>query len=114
MLRDAYVDDCARAVRRWNKVLGDEQIDFRFALPSARFNRKIGLQATHFCDPAGTPLSKEEWETNKDKWTPTEQDKKYVRGIMARVTERGKFANWITPPNRGIFGKPLDFEYVRL
>jgi benzoyl-CoA 2,3-dioxygenase component B len=30
------------------------------------------------------------------------------------VTEPGKFANWIAPPQHGIHGRPLDFEYVRL
>ncbi|MFQ5512684.1 MAG: benzoyl-CoA 2,3-epoxidase subunit BoxB [Candidatus Krumholzibacteriia bacterium] len=114
VLRDAYVDDCERAVRRWNKVLEDESIDFRFKLPSVRFNRKIGLQSTHFCDPEGTPLTGEEWEAGRHKWIPAEKEKEYVRGIMVPVHERGKFANWVTPPNRGIFGKPIDFEYVRL
>jgi benzoyl-CoA 2,3-dioxygenase component B len=33
--------------------------------------------------------------------------------LMARVTEPGKFANWIAPPARGINGMPVQFEYVR-
>jgi benzoyl-CoA 2,3-dioxygenase component B len=33
---------------------------------------------------------------------------------MQPVTERGKMANWIAPPARGINGQPEDFEYVRL
>jgi benzoyl-CoA 2,3-dioxygenase component B len=33
---------------------------------------------------------------------------------MKPVVEPGKFANWIAPPARGINGKPIDFEYVRL
>jgi benzoyl-CoA 2,3-dioxygenase component B len=30
------------------------------------------------------------------------------------VTEPGKFASWIAPPPRGINGRPIEFEYVRL
>jgi len=33
---------------------------------------------------------------------------------MRPVTERGRFANWIAPPARGVNGRPIDFEYVRL
>jgi benzoyl-CoA 2,3-dioxygenase component B len=29
------------------------------------------------------------------------------------VYEPGKFANYIAPPQRGIKGAPLNFEYVR-
>ena len=44
----------------------------------------------------------------------TAEDKQYVRDIMFQVSERGKFANWIAPPTRGVFGRPVDFEYVRM
>jgi benzoyl-CoA 2,3-dioxygenase component B len=37
-----------------------------------------------------------------------------VASLMKPVVEPGKFANWIAPPARGINGKPIDFEYVRL
>ncbi len=33
--------------------------------------------------------------------------------LMGAVTEPGKFANWIAPPGKGIYGQPLDFDYVR-
>lgn len=114
VLRDSYIDDCNRAVRRWNKVLEDEDIDFRFKLPSDRFNRKIGIHATRFADPDGRFLTKDEWEKRHNEWVPSEEEKAYVRSVMVPVKEPGKFANWITPPNRGISGKPIDFEYVRL
>jgi benzoyl-CoA 2,3-dioxygenase component B len=32
---------------------------------------------------------------------------------MGRVAEQGKFANWISPPARGINNQPADYEYVR-
>ena len=33
---------------------------------------------------------------------------------MLPVLERGKMANWIAAPERGVKGQPLDFEYIRL
>jgi benzoyl-CoA 2,3-dioxygenase component B len=33
---------------------------------------------------------------------------------MQKVTEPGKYANWIAPPPKGINGNPIDFEYVKL
>jgi benzoyl-CoA 2,3-dioxygenase component B len=32
---------------------------------------------------------------------------------MGRVVEPGKFANWISPPSRGINNQATDFQYVR-
>jgi benzoyl-CoA 2,3-dioxygenase component B len=114
VLRDTYVEDCNRALRRWNKVLEDEDIDYRMTLPSERFNRKIGIHATHHADPQGNFLTKDEWAARHHEWIPSPEEKQYVRDCMVLVKERGKFANWITPPNRGVHGQPIDFEYVRL
>jgi benzoyl-CoA 2,3-dioxygenase component B len=33
--------------------------------------------------------------------------------MASPVYERGKFANYIAPPRRGINQQPVDFEYVR-
>jgi len=33
---------------------------------------------------------------------------------MRPVREPGLMANWIAAPTKGIDGKPLDYEYVRL
>jgi benzoyl-CoA 2,3-dioxygenase component B len=33
---------------------------------------------------------------------------------MQPVYERGKMASWIAPPETGIKGRPVDYEYVRL
>ena len=59
-------------------------------------------------------LSEAEWDAKKHEWLPSEADAAYVGSLMQPVTERGKFANWIAPPARGINGQPTDFEYVRL
>ena len=40
-------------------------------------------------------------------------DRAYVASLMGRVTEPGRFANWIAPPARGIDNQPVEFEYVR-
>jgi benzoyl-CoA 2,3-dioxygenase component B len=32
---------------------------------------------------------------------------------MHPVRERGKIAQWIAPPARGVKGLPFDYEYVR-
>ena len=114
VLRDSYIEDANRALRRWNKVLESEGIEQRLTLPSERFNRKIGLHSAHHADPEGNFITKDEWEANRYKWMPSPEDKAYVRQCMVPVRELGKFANWITPPHRGVAGKPIDFEYVRL
>jgi len=114
VLRDGYVDDCQRGVDRWNKVLAEAGLDFRFALPSRRFHRRQGIFASGHFDPEGRPLSGEEWAGRKDAWLPSAADRAYVKGLQARpVRKPGEMANWIAPPPRGIDGKPLDFVYVR-
>ena len=47
-------------------------------------------------------------------WLPTPEDRAYVHSLMHAVTEPGKMAGWIAPPARGIDGKPVDYEYVKL
>jgi benzoyl-CoA 2,3-dioxygenase component B len=32
---------------------------------------------------------------------------------MGRVTDPGKFANWIAAPEKGINRQPVDIDYVR-
>jgi benzoyl-CoA 2,3-dioxygenase component B len=67
----------------------------------------------HF-DPAGQPMSADEWERRKSEWLPTTADKDYLRSIQSiPVYKPGQFANYIAPPPRGINRLPIDFEYVR-
>ncbi len=113
-LRDDYAADCARGVERWNKILAEHGIDFRLALPDHAFHRAIGTFAdTHF-SPQGKPLTEAEWQAGRGAWLPGDDDRAYVVSLMRPVTEPGRMAHWIAPPARGIDGKPLDFEYVRL
>jgi benzoyl-CoA 2,3-epoxidase subunit B len=44
---------------------------------------------------------------------PSEADRIYVKSLMVAVTDMGKCANWIAPPDRGINNNSFDFEYVR-
>jgi len=114
VLRDAYVEDCQRALQRWNKTLqkaGHESI--QIYLPEQRFNRKVGIYSGLPFDTNGGLISRAEFEAQRDTWLPTHEDKEYVRSVMTPVLEPGKMANWIAPPKRGINGQPLDFEYVR-
>jgi len=112
VLRDAYVEDCQKAVNRWNKHCAE--VGFTFTLPSRRFHRNQGQFAGRFFTPAGEEIAKEAYEAKVDEWLPSESDKAYVRSLMANpVFKPGHFANWIAPPARGINDKPIDFEYVR-
>ncbi|MGH9411134.1 MAG: benzoyl-CoA 2,3-epoxidase subunit BoxB, partial [Vicinamibacterales bacterium] len=114
VLRDWYVGDCQNGVTRWNKILDRYGISDHLRLPDRKFNRGIGMfSAVHF-DPLGHQLSDEEWERRKLEWLPSAADREYLLSIMASpVYEPGKFANYIAPPQRGIKGLPINFEYVR-
>ena len=62
----------------------------------------------------GNPISVAEFEAKKDQWLPTPLDTAFVKSLMNRVTEPGKMAAWIAPPDRGINANPVEYEYVRL
>jgi benzoyl-CoA 2,3-dioxygenase component B len=113
VLRDAYIDDNQRGVDRWNKMIADAGVNYTITLPSRRFNRTMGIYAGHHFDPAGNPISKEEFERRRDEWLPNASDRAWVKELMLPVLERGKMANWIAAPERGVKGQPLDFEYIR-
>jgi benzoyl-CoA 2,3-dioxygenase component B len=113
-LRDDYVDDCARGVARWNQVIQKAGVDFELRLPHRAFHRAIGAFAEVRVSPDGRVLGEAEWDARKHEWLPTAEDQAYIQSLMQPVVERGRFANWIAPPARGINGQPLDFEYVRL
>ncbi len=64
-------------------------------------------------DLNGAIISQAEFDTRKSDWLPTEADKAYIHSLMQPVTEIGKFANYIAPPQRGINRQPVEFEYVK-
>jgi benzoyl-CoA 2,3-dioxygenase component B len=114
VLRDEYITDCDRALRKWNKALEQEGVSTRLTLPSPRFHRHQGIYAGHHFNPAGELIGRDEFEANTPKWLLTPADNDYLISIMKPVYEPGKFANWIAPPSKGIEGQPVNFEYVRL
>ena len=113
-LRDSYVKDCTRVVKRWNRTLEKEGItNFRIELPHRRFHRRQGEYSSHHFDLQGNLVDAASWNAKRDEWLPTDEDRAYVESLMNPVHEPGQMANWVAAPNRGIHGKPLDFEYVR-
>jgi benzoyl-CoA 2,3-dioxygenase component B len=113
ILRDAYADDCAKALSRANRALEAAGLPNRLYLPSRRFHRHIGLYSGGHYDVEGTPIAAADFEARRGEWLPTADDLSYVRSLMRPVTDPGKMAQWIAPPRKGIHGMPLDFEYVR-
>ena len=50
VLRDEYVADCERVVKKWNRTLSKMDTEFRVALPDRKFHRRQGIYAgAHFC-----------------------------------------------------------------
>ncbi len=114
VLRQSYMKDCERVVKRWNAALEDEGSSFRLALPSSRFFRRQGIYADAHFSPAGELISAAEFQRHMADWLPTDEDRAYVQSLMQPVTEPGKMANWIAAPRKGINGNDVDYEYVRL
>src|SRR3954452_5364966 len=114
VMRTSYVKDCEIGVKRWNMQIQRAGYDLRLTLPSPRFRRSIGAWVSVPTDPQGQPISREEHDRRLAEWLPSESDRAFVRSLMQRVTEPGKIAGWIAPPDRGINNLPVEYEYVRL
>ncbi len=114
VLRDQYILDCERALKRWNKHIAEEGSSTVLTLPSRRFHRHQGIYADHHFDPDGNIITAEAYEASKHRWVLTPEDNDYLLSIMKPCYEPGKFANWIAPPSKGLDGKELEFEYVKL
>jgi benzoyl-CoA 2,3-dioxygenase component B len=113
VLRDDYISDCQRGCDRWNKVIEKASLPYRLKLPSRRFHRQVGIYSGHHFTPDGILIPDEEWERRHSEWIPSESDRVYVKSLMGSVYQQGKIANWISAPERGVNGRPFDFEYVR-
>ena len=112
VLRDAYVEDCQKALDRWNRRLAGTGA--ALVLPSRRFHRHQGTFAGRCFDPDGREIDAGTFERERAAWLPSEADRAYVRSLGAHpVLEPGQFASWIAPPVRGINHQPIDFRYVR-
>jgi len=114
IVRNAYARECAVGVRRWNSFIAGAGVATELILPSPRFRRTLGVWAGQPVDPAGRPISAAAYAVGVPTWLPTEDDRAFVHSLMHRVTEPGKIAGWIAPPDRGVNELPLDYAYVRL
>ena len=113
VLRQSYIKDAERVVKRWNQALEEEGTSSRVVLPSSRFFRRQGIYGNLPFNPQGELISQAEWDAKIGDWLPSDADRAYVASLMRPVYEPGKMANWIAAPRKGIHGNPLEFEYVR-
>lgn len=114
VMRESYLKDCEIGLKRWNRQIERAGYAFRLTLPAANFRRSIGIWAGQPVTPEGNLIPQAEYEKRKYDWIPSESDKAFVHSLMQQVTEPGKMAAWIAPPDRGINNLPVDYEYVRL
>jgi benzoyl-CoA 2,3-dioxygenase component B len=112
--RGAYVRDCEIGVKRWNRLLAKAGVAAELTLPSPRFRRAIGAWAGRSVDPSGQPIAEAAWQAQQAQWLPSDSDRAFVRSLMQKVTEPGKMASWIAPPDRGINNLPIEYAYVHL
>src|SRR6185437_2472325 len=113
VLRDDYIRDSQGGVARWNKTIEKHGVAFRLQVPHKAFHRRIGTLAGLNVTPEGRIVDEATWQAGAGEWLPTQEDRAYVSSLMGRVTERGRFANWIAPPPMGVNRQPMEFEYVR-
>ncbi|MFQ5554200.1 MAG: benzoyl-CoA 2,3-epoxidase subunit BoxB [Acidimicrobiia bacterium] len=113
-LRDDFVKDCGGGVRRWNREITAQGLDFELRLPHIAFNRAIGEFERIDVTPHGEILEGGMWASRRDEWLPSSEDGEFITELMSRPVETGRFASWIAPPKKGIAQKSIDFEYVRL
>ena len=113
--RAAYVKDCDIGVQRWNRLIEEAGHDFRLALPSPRFRRSVGAWAGDTCRSAGQADRRRRVACPAMRLAALpSRIAAFVASLMQRVTEPGKFAGWIAPPDGGINNLGLAYEYVRL
>src|SRR3954453_14260805 len=110
-LRDEYVADCARGIKRWNQALEEAGVAERLLLPHEGFNRRVGVYAGSHVSPTGEVLDDDAWAARIGGWLPSEDDRRAVAALMVPEYEYGKFAGWIAPPKTGINDQPVDFDY---
>ena len=112
-LRDDYIREVDAGVERWNRIIAKQGIPVKLRLPHKAFHRRIGTLAGLHVTPDGHLVDEATWRAGEREWLPTDEDRAYVASLMGRVTERGRYANWIAPPVVGINKQPFDFEYIR-
>ena len=114
VMRESYLKDCEIGLKRWNRQIERAGFAMRLTLPSSRFRRSIGAWAGQSVTPEGQLIDKAIYEKKLGEWIPTEADRAFIHSLMQKVTEPGKMAAWIAPPERGINNLPVEYEYVKL
>ncbi len=112
--RNAYVKDCEMGLKRWNMIIKRAGHAVQLTLPSTRFGRGIGSWAGIATDLQGTRISAEAYANVRTHGLPSLEDRAFVQSLMQRVTEPGKMAGWLAPPERGINNLSISHEYVHL
>ena len=112
--RNAYVKDCEMGLKRWNMIIKRAGHAVQLTLPSTRFGRGIGSWAGIATDLQGTRISAEAYANVRTYGLPSLEDRAFVQSLMQRVTEPGKMAGWLAPPERGINNLSISHEYVHL
>ena len=115
VLRDWYVGDCQAGV---DALEQDPRAPRHVAIAcGCRIASSTAASAcSRRCTSIrrGTSCRTRSGTRRKHEWLPAPADREYLLSIMAApVYEPGKFANYIAPPQRGIKGQPVNFEYVR-
>jgi benzoyl-CoA 2,3-dioxygenase component B len=113
VLRDDYIKDSVAGIQRWNRVIEKAGITQRLTVPHKAFHRQIGALAGVHVSPDGRVVTESEWASRQREWLATPEDRAFVASLMGRVTEPGRFANWIAPPAVSINRQSPDFEYIR-
>jgi benzoyl-CoA 2,3-dioxygenase component B len=113
-LRRSYIEDCAKGLRRWNRIISEMGVETVLTLPHEGFNRHVGKFRDHHLNPSGEIISQAEWDKNKDSYLPSENDREYVVSLMKPVYEPGLMASWIAAPSTGINTQPVGYEYVKM
>ena len=113
-LADDYIADCENVLKRWNRVLEEQNIARRLTLPHRAFHRAVGEFSQVKATPEGQLLTESDWSRRHGEWLPSEEDLEYMLSLMKPTFEPGEFSSWIAPPKAGVNGQPGDYEYVKL
>ena len=73
----------------WNRIISKVGVRFDLNLPHVALSRAIGEFSEINADPDGQLMSDAEWQSRKDQFLPTDQDRAFLGSIMAPVTVAG-------------------------
>src|SRR5258708_2144704 len=111
-LRDEYVADCERGLRKWNAELAKADVDQRLVLPHPGFNRAVGAFAGHWIAPSGEVLTEAGWRGSAASRLPTPRDRARVAELMGPHYQPGDIASRLAPPPAGMHDRPADSRHA--